>query len=74
VGLCMYSLSLLGDGMVAKQQIGKHVSAATNTQTIIGELLDASYSILSVPKLKVGDQFFPEFLVNTIFPCTPQPG
>jgi hypothetical protein len=50
---------------VARKQLDKGVAAATNTHaTIEEELLDMSFSMRSVLyQRKVGDWFFPEFLV-----------
>jgi hypothetical protein len=51
--VCDSPLSLLG------KRLGKHVPAAKNTHTTIEELLDASFSVLSVSyQMKVCDQFF----------------
>jgi hypothetical protein len=49
---------------VVKQQLGKNVTAATNAEVTIEELLDASFCMLSISRQrKVGDYFFPELLV-----------
>jgi hypothetical protein len=51
--------------IVARQRLGKNVTAATNTHETIEELLDVSFSIRSVRyERKVGDQFFPELLLE----------
>jgi hypothetical protein len=51
--------------VVDKQRLGKNVTAATNTDATIEELLDASFSLRSLSyERKVGDKFFPEFLVS----------
>jgi hypothetical protein len=42
--LCLYVYPTI----VARQRLGKNITAATNTHTIIGELLDASFSMQSV--------------------------
>jgi hypothetical protein len=34
--------------IVSRQRLGKHVSTATNTQEIIGDLLDAPFSMRTV--------------------------
>jgi hypothetical protein len=53
--------------MFARQQLGKDVTAVTNTLAIVG-VLNASFSMLSVPyKRNVDVQFFPELLVNVWF-------
>jgi hypothetical protein len=40
---------------IARQRLGKNITAATNTRVTIEELLDASFSVLSVPcQKKVG--------------------
>jgi hypothetical protein len=60
--VCMYILPI-----VARQRMGKNVTAATNTHTTIEELLDASLSMLSVSyQRKVSEQFFPELFVFNI--------
>jgi hypothetical protein len=42
--------------IIARQQFGKNVTAATNTHATTGELLDASFSMLSVLyQKKAGD-------------------
>jgi hypothetical protein len=46
---------------VARQRLGKNVTAATNTHATTEELLDATY------EKKVGDYFFPELLVFFIY-------
>jgi hypothetical protein len=46
--------------LVATQRYGKNVSAETNTHAAIEELLDVSY------ERKVGDSFFPEFVVSFV--------
>jgi hypothetical protein len=49
--------------IVARQRLGKHVLAATHIKEKI-ELLDASFSMRSVPyQRKLGGYFFPELLV-----------
>jgi hypothetical protein len=49
---------------VARQRLGKHVTAATNTYATIKEILDASFPLRSVSyQRKVGYCFFPELLV-----------
>jgi hypothetical protein len=48
-----------------KKVFGKNVTAATNTQATIEELLDASFSMRSVSyQTKLGDSFCPELLVS----------
>jgi hypothetical protein len=42
--VCLYMYPLI----VAREQLGKNVIAATNTHATIQELLDASFSMLSV--------------------------
>jgi hypothetical protein len=60
--LCLYVYEYTP--IVARQRLGKNVTAATNTQASIEELLDASFSIRAVSyQRKVGDYFFPELLV-----------
>jgi hypothetical protein len=50
--------------IVARQPLGKNVTAAMNTHAIIENLLDALLSIRSVSyQRKVGCLFFPELLV-----------
>jgi hypothetical protein len=50
--------------IVARQRLGKHFPAATNTYATTEELLEASFSIRSVSyQRKEGDYFFPELLV-----------
>jgi hypothetical protein len=49
---------------IARQRLGKNVTAAINTHATIEELLDASFSMQSVwYQKKVGDQFFPQLFV-----------
>jgi hypothetical protein len=49
--------------IVARQRLGKNVTAATNTHATT-ELLDASSSMRPASyQWKVGDNFFPEYLV-----------
>jgi hypothetical protein len=49
---------------VARQWLSKNVTAATNAQITIAELLDASFSIWFVSYHRnVGNHFFPELLV-----------
>jgi hypothetical protein len=56
--------------IVARQWLGKIVTAATNTHEITIEVLDASFSVRSVLYImKVGDYFFPELVV--FFLCSP---
>jgi hypothetical protein len=53
--------------IVARQRLGKNVTAATKTQTTTEELLDASISMQSVSyQRKVSDWFLAELL---IFQC-----
>jgi hypothetical protein len=55
VCLCVYPISF-----------GKIVTATTNTQATIEDLLDLSFSMRCVPyERKVIDKFFPELLVLT---------
>jgi hypothetical protein len=50
--------------IVARQRLGKNVTAATNRHATIEELLDASSSMRSMSyQRKVGGLFFPELLV-----------
>jgi hypothetical protein len=42
--VCLY----LYPAIVARQRLGKNITAATNTHATIEELLDASFSMLSV--------------------------
>jgi hypothetical protein len=50
----------------ARQRLDKNITAATNTQATIEELLDASFSMRSVSfQREVDDYFFPEILVNS---------
>jgi hypothetical protein len=50
--------------IVARQELSKNVTAVMNTHATIAELLDASFSMLSMlDERKVGDWFFPELLV-----------
>jgi hypothetical protein len=57
---------------VARQRLGKNVTAATNTHAKINELLDASFSMRSVSyQRRVGDSFFPEFLSFVPFHSIP---
>jgi hypothetical protein len=52
--------------LVARQRLGKHVTAATNTHLTI-ELLDASFSMrLMAHQKKVGYYFFPELFVFSV--------
>jgi hypothetical protein len=61
--VCLYEYPTL----VARQQLGKNVTAAMNTQGTIGELLNTSFSMRSVSyQRKVGDYFFPERLVLSV--------
>jgi hypothetical protein len=47
--VCMCTpLSVLGKGSVATKRLGKHAPVATNIHATIDELLDASFSMLSV--------------------------
>jgi intein-encoded DNA endonuclease-like protein len=49
----------------ARQLLGKNVTAATNTQVAIAELLNATFSVLSgLYQRKLGNYFFSEFLVK----------
>jgi hypothetical protein len=49
---------------VASQRFGKNVTAATDTETTIERLLNASFSRRTVSyQREVGDEFFPELLV-----------
>jgi hypothetical protein len=51
--------------IVARQRLGKDVTAATNTHATI-ELLDASFFMPSVSYEKnMGDWFFPEFILSS---------
>jgi hypothetical protein len=55
--------------IVARQRLGKHVTAEKNTHAIIEELLDASFSLRSVSyQRQVGDQFFSELLIHMTSP------
>jgi hypothetical protein len=65
-------LSLLDNGsvkiplslLVARQRLGRNVTAVTNTQATIEELLDAFvFYVARVASMKVGDSFFPELFV-----------
>jgi hypothetical protein len=47
----------------ARQQLGKHVPAATNTQAVIEEFLDMSFFMRSVYQRKIRDKFFPQIIV-----------
>jgi hypothetical protein len=59
--VCLY----VNPSVVTRQRLGKNVTAATNTQETIGELLDASFSIRSVSyQRKADDYFFPELLIS----------
>jgi hypothetical protein len=50
---------------VARERLGKIVTAATNTPATIEELFDTSFSIHPVTyKREVGDKFFTELLVS----------
>jgi hypothetical protein len=50
--------------IVARQWLGKHIPAATNTHTTLEELLDASFSMWSMSyQRKTGDCFFSKLLV-----------
>jgi Flp pilus assembly protein TadB len=50
---------------VARQRLGENVTAATNTQAAIAQLLDVSFFMRSVSyQRKAGDQFFLELTVN----------
>jgi hypothetical protein len=50
--VCLY----VHPAIVARQRLGKNVTATTNTQATIDELLDASFSVRSVSyQGKVGD-------------------
>jgi hypothetical protein len=50
--------------IVARQQLGKNVTAATNTHATIEELLDTPFSTrFMLYQKKVGGWFFPELLV-----------
>jgi hypothetical protein len=42
--------------VVARKQLDKHSSAATNTNATIGELLEAMFSMRSVPRLHTDDE------------------
>jgi hypothetical protein len=54
--------------IVARQRLGKNVTAATNTHAKIEELLEASFSMPSVSyQRKVSDYFFPELLFKILF-------
>jgi hypothetical protein len=51
--------------IIARQRLGKNVTAATNSHATIKELLDASYSVRSVPyQRKVYYWLFPELLFS----------
>jgi hypothetical protein len=49
--------------IVARQELGKNVTAATNTHATIEELFDASFSMWPVTYKMKGDHIFPELLV-----------
>jgi hypothetical protein len=50
--VCLY----VYPSIVATQRLGKHVPAATNTRSTIQELLEASFSLLTLSyQTKVGD-------------------
>jgi hypothetical protein len=50
--------------IVARQRLGKHILAATNTHATIEELLDAAFYVRCVSyRRKVGEYFFPELVV-----------
>jgi hypothetical protein len=56
--------------IVARQQLGKNFTAATNTRATMEELLVASFSKLSVSyQRKVGQYLFPNFLDFNIKAC-----
>jgi hypothetical protein len=40
---------LVGDGVIRRPRLGKNVTAATNTGATLDKLLDASFSMRSVP-------------------------
>jgi hypothetical protein len=53
--------------IVARQRLGKNVTAETNTHATIEELLHASFSMRHASyQRKVDDQFFPELLVGLL--------
>jgi hypothetical protein len=56
---CSESVSILP--FFARQRLGKHVPAATNTHATIEKLLDSSLSMW-----QIGDYFFQEFVVNNL--------
>jgi hypothetical protein len=49
--------------IVARQRLGRNVTAVKNTHATIEELLDVFFNMARVVSRKVGDQFFPELLV-----------
>jgi hypothetical protein len=54
---------------VARQQLGKNVTASMNTHATTVELLDVFYMRSVLYQRKIGDQFFPEllaFLINSV--------
>jgi hypothetical protein len=53
--------------IVARQRVGKNVTAATDAHATVEELLDASFSMRFMYQMKVCDQFFPELLFPFIF-------
>jgi hypothetical protein len=54
--------------IVARQQLGKSVTAATDTLATKDELLDGSFSARPVSYLRIaGDYFFPELLFYAPF-------
>jgi hypothetical protein len=54
---------------VPRQRLAKSVTAAKNIHATMKELFGSSFSMLSMSyQKKVGDQFFPEFLVSIYIP------
>jgi hypothetical protein len=58
--MCLY----VYPSTIARQRVSKIVTAETNTHTTIEELLGVSFSMRSMShEWKVGDYFFPEFII-----------
>jgi hypothetical protein len=66
--VCLYVYPVI----VARQRLGKKVTAATNTHTTIEGLFEATFSMRSMSyQRKIGHQLFPELLVLFILPTYP---
>jgi hypothetical protein len=64
----MLSVCMCIPPLIARQRLGKNVTSSTNTHATVEQLLDASFSILSVSyQREVGDFLFIYIYVNPIY-------